>query len=184
MNYEAVADAEEFARAVLKMYSEEQTKLWKELKNRLPSADVELLQKVVALYDIFTLLNTAECVRDLTKDVFDLINRQKAEIERYKGVIKLLEKDVEAAKAEIERLKAELKELDKPNCSLEDVQQEEREQSKYFNLAMECARDKAIKEFVERLKNKIWHHSACNHEMLITTDDIDDLAREMTEVQK
>lgn len=69
-------------------------------------------------------------------------------------------------------------------CPLGDVQQEEREQSKYFNLAMECARDKAIKEFAERLKNKIWHHSACNHEMLITTDDIDDLAREMTEVQK
>lgn len=41
----------------------------------------------------------------------DLINRQQAEIERYKDVIKLLEKDVQTAKAEAvkefaERLKA------------------------------------------------------------------------------
>ena len=54
MNYDAVANMEEIARAVLKMYSEEQTKLWEELKNKLPADDVKLLQKCVALYDIFT----------------------------------------------------------------------------------------------------------------------------------
>lgn len=34
------------------------------------------------------------------KLALDLINRQKAEIERYKGVIKILEKDVAEAKSE------------------------------------------------------------------------------------
>ena len=54
MNYDAVANMEEIARAVLKMYSDEQTKLWEKLKNKLPASDVEILQKDVALYDIFT----------------------------------------------------------------------------------------------------------------------------------
>ena len=36
----------------------------------------------------------------LLEDTLDLINRQQAEIERYKGVIKLLESDVQTAKAE------------------------------------------------------------------------------------
>ena len=80
-------------------------------------------------------------------------------------------------KAEMERLKAELKELDKPNCSLEDVQQEEREQSKYFNLAVECARDKAIKEFARLIIDK-------SQDGVIRAADIPDLVKEMTEVQK
>ena len=54
MNYDAVANMEEIARTVLKMYSEEQTKLWEELKNKLSVTEVEILQKCVALYDIFT----------------------------------------------------------------------------------------------------------------------------------
>lgn len=41
-----------------------------------------------------------DCREELCKDALDLINRQKAEIERYKGVIKLLESDVQAAKTE------------------------------------------------------------------------------------
>lgn len=56
--------------------------------------------------------NTYSCVETLIKDGFNLINRQKAEIERYKGVIKLLENDVQTAKVEAvkefaERLKTE-----------------------------------------------------------------------------
>lgn len=54
MNYDAVANMEEIARTVLKMYSCGQTKLWEELKSRLSASDVEILQKCVALYDIFT----------------------------------------------------------------------------------------------------------------------------------
>ena len=56
---------------------------------------------------------TDEGVNVLHKHALDLINRQKAEIERYKGVIKRLENDVQTAKAEAvkefaERLKAEV----------------------------------------------------------------------------
>lgn len=40
------------------------------------------------------------CCNKLCKEAANLINRQKAEIERYKGVIKILEKDVRDAKAE------------------------------------------------------------------------------------
>lgn len=36
----------------------------------------------------------------LSKDALDLINRQQAEIDRYKGVIQILEKDVAAARNE------------------------------------------------------------------------------------
>lgn len=54
---------------------------------------------------------TDEGVNVLHKHALDLINRQQAEIERYKGVIKLLEKDVLTAKTEAvkefaERLKS------------------------------------------------------------------------------
>ena len=115
----------------------------------------------------------------------DFINRQKAEIERYKGVIKLLEKDVEAAKAEIEKLKAKLKQKNPyeeyGNCvAIGDSLVFTHTLNDYDKLIKDIGTE-AIWEFVERLKNKIWHHSACNHEMLITPDDIYDLAREMTE---
>ena len=55
----------------------------------------------------------ASCVVRLMCDAIDLINRQKAEIDRYKGVIKLLEQDVATAKAEAykefaERLKEKM----------------------------------------------------------------------------
>ena len=42
----------------------------------------------------------ASCVVRLMRDALDLINRQQAEIDRYKGVIKILEKDVAAARNE------------------------------------------------------------------------------------
>lgn len=40
------------------------------------------------------------CANKMAKYAIDLINRQNAEIERYKGVIKILENDIEIAKAE------------------------------------------------------------------------------------
>lgn len=40
------------------------------------------------------------CTEDLMSDALDLINRQKAEIERYLHSIKLLENDVATAKSE------------------------------------------------------------------------------------
>lgn len=46
------------------------------------------------------------CVDELKKSTIDLINSQKAEIERSKGVIKLLEKDAAEARAELKEFKA------------------------------------------------------------------------------
>lgn len=41
-----------------------------------------------------------DCEIELPDYALGLVNRQKAEIERYKGVIKILENDVETAKSE------------------------------------------------------------------------------------
>ena len=49
-----------------------------------------------------------DCRRELIAIALDLINRKDAEIERYKGVIKLLERDVADANKEIERLQEKL----------------------------------------------------------------------------
>ena len=46
------------------------------------------------------LMSVEGCAYELAKNSLYLINRYKADIERYKGVIKLLEKDVAEAKVE------------------------------------------------------------------------------------
>ena len=43
------------------------------------------------------------CKNNLMNNALDLLSRQKAEIERYKGVIKILESDVKAARMEAAR---------------------------------------------------------------------------------
>lgn len=53
------------------------------------------------------IFRTAGCIEELHKAVFVLINRQKEEIERYKGVIKILENDVQASRTEAVREFAE-----------------------------------------------------------------------------
>ena len=76
-------------------------------------------------------LYTASCINKLMEDVFDLINRQKAEIEN-----------------EIKEIKSE-----------------------------------AIKEFAERLKSKLqWDTEFEN--MLVFETDINNVVKEMTEVQE
>ncbi|MBQ8298149.1 MAG: hypothetical protein IJX77_10255 [Ruminococcus sp.] len=49
----------------------------------------------------------AGCIDELHKVVFTLISRQKEEIERYKGVIKILENDVQTSRSETIREFAE-----------------------------------------------------------------------------
>ena len=48
-------------------------------------------------------IDRGDCTEEMAKDAFNLINRQKAEIERYKGVIKILENDVQASRTEVVR---------------------------------------------------------------------------------
>ena len=86
---------------------------------------------------------TCNCSQITANAALDLINRQKAEIERYKGVIKILENDVANAKYE------------------------------------------AIKEFAERLKHFIIPQKADGYTReIVLKRDIDNLVKEMTEVDK
>ena len=112
----------------------------------------------------YRLLDTAECIRDLMKDVFDLISRRKAEIEKLKAKLKQKNPYEEYG-----------------NCvAIGDSLVFTHTLNDYDKLIKEIGTD-AIWEFAERLKNKIWYHPACNRERLITPDYIYDLAREMTE---
>ena len=98
--------------------------------------------------------NTEKCENnDLTEKVLGIINRQKEEIERYKGVIKLLEKDVECEKVEIENLKVELKAMRGADNSY---------------------KNEAIKEFAKLIIDK-------SPGGVIRTADIPDFVKEMTE---
>ena len=96
------------------------------------------------------------CVNRCRKDALDLINRKKAEIERLNVELKAMRGAVYSYKLESERL-------------LQILQQ---------------AQSKAIKEFAELLKRKIWHSGWCNLERTITPEIITNLAKEMTEVEK
>ena len=89
--------------------------------------DNEIINKLSAAADQIT-GGSVSHVRILADDffaIYNLINRQKAEIERYKGVIKLLENDVlttktEAVKEFAERLKATFPSREDKRCTLDD----------------------------------------------------------------
>ncbi len=102
-------------------------------------------------------LYTASCINKLMEDVFDLIDRQKAEIERYKGVIKILENDVANAKYEA------IKEF------------EERLKEKLNNLEYHENSDRktVTKAKLYHVVNWIMHE--------VVPDEIDNLIKEMTE---
>lgn len=91
-------------------------------------------------------------------------------------------------KAEIESLKAKLKQKNPydeyGNCvAIGDSLVFTHTLDDYDKLIKDIGAE-AIKEFAERLKNKIWYSPYCNHYRTITPDYIYDLAREMTEVQE
>lgn len=121
------------------------------------------------------------CSTLMLNAISDLIDRQKAEIERNKGVIKLLEKDVEDEKAEIENLKVELKAMrgaaNSYKLELERKEDElhraKVEISKHFDY-MDSAANEAIKEFAKLIIDK-------SRNGVIRTADIPDLVKEMTE---
>lgn len=124
-------------------------------------------------------LYAGECVCALMKDVFDLINRQKARIKE------LEEKHAEDERVLNDRVQELVNAVSKADqkyiCTLErsiaakDVERERLLQK------LQQAQSEAIKGFAERLKNKIWYNPACNRYRTITPDDIYDLARKMME---
>lgn len=109
------------------------------------------------------------CREWLMKDALDLINRQKAIIEKSEKVEHFADKTIETANAEIESLEKELM-----KCKLE--------KELLYNVSVE-KQNIAIKEFAERLKEKLqWDVEFDNK--LVFESDIDDLVKEMTEEEK
>lgn len=127
--------------------------------------------------------DTEKCENnDLTEKVLGIINRQKARIKE------LEEKHAEDERVLNDRVQESVNAVSKADqkyiCTLErsiaakDVERERLLQK------LQQAQSEAIKDFAKRLKNKIWYNPACNRYMTITPDDIYDLVKEMTEVEK
>ena len=95
------------------------------------------------------------CRQWLMKDALDLINRQKAEIERLYRIIA----DKDYSFAEVTSALRLAKEL------------------------LETEKSEAIKEFAERLKKyAVVNEASLDGEEIIDVDDIDNIVKEMTEV--
>ncbi len=101
-----------------------------------------------------------------TQTLNEIINHQKAEIERYKGVIKLLEDDVASAKKETEVTEMLLEEKNRDISAL------------IFK-----ERSNAIIEFAEMLKDG-FNTDGGTFECSEIEDNIDELVKEMTEVEE
>ena len=108
-----------------------------------------------------------ECgsTKDLTTSALDLINRQKTEIDILIRKKETLRDEVAEQQAEIERLREENTALDGANVLL--------------TVTLQNARAEAIKEFAERLKDQAYINNYCN--LVINTESIDNLVKEMTE---
>lgn len=96
----------------------------------------------------------------------DLINRQRAEIERYKAVIKLLEKDVEKAKNELQQTEMEADIMEE---MLED-------RNKDISDLIFKERENAVTEFAEMLKENADNYIAGEDFVLVS--EIDDALKE------
>ena len=109
------------------------------------------------------------CIVDINilKKALDIIKEQKADIEKLENENKSIRYCYEQAK------------------SYNDTLAESREKNcKKFNMT---TRAEAIKEFAERLKEKCYEDFQETCEMLspyVTDDDIDELVKEMTEVNE
>ena len=120
---------------------------------------------------------SAECER-----LIDMRRKMAWELSNF---VDRKDRVINSQKTEIERLKSKSKQKNPyeeyGNCvAIGDSLIFTHTLNDYDKLIKDIGAE-AIWEFVERLKNKIWYHPACNHKMLITSDYIYDLAREMTE---
>lgn len=93
---------------------------------------------------------------DLLDETINLVNRYKAEIESLKQIIYEDSKEI----IELHR------------------------RIVFWQENLRSSKSETIKEFAERLKQKIWYSGWCNFKMTITPEVITNLVKEMTEVQK
>lgn len=108
-----------------------------------------------------------DCVGIILGDALDLINRQKEEIE-------ILKKKANTPFAKVTFDENKLKKI------VSDV-------AKNIEFNLNLIKSEVIKEFAERLKGKCYEDFQETYEMLspyVTDDDIDDLVKEMTEVNE
>lgn len=96
------------------------------------------------------------CMRNAITNALGFISRQKARIKELEERISYLEESIDCSRKEYNRLLQKMQQL----------------------------KSEAIKEFAERLKNKIWYSDWCNLERTITPEIITTVVKEMTEVQK
>ena len=110
-----------------------------------------------------------DCITKICEYALDLINRQKAEIEKYeKTVGKLFINDDGTAFATLNGNKTEY--ITKNEAEI------------FRNMAVNNAKSEAIKEFAERLKEKADNVRNFNSwQKVVSLDDIDNLVKEMTE---
>ena len=134
-------------------------------------------------------LYTASCLNKLTKDVYHLLNRQKAEIENLKADNEMYQKvncliagQRDDRDKEIEELQTQMEWLTGYNKNLLDA-------NTALSGEIEICKSEAIKEFAERFKRYIdvGHlrppTEICFSELAVI-EMIDNLVKRMTEVQK
>ena len=112
------------------------------------------------------------CMEDLMSDAIDLINRQKAEIERLQMDNKQLQSDVINANQNWDHIKG-LWECEKEK--VESAKQKVICACKMLNTV----KSEAIKEFAEKLKNR----NTTMDKRIISVEIVDNLVKEMTEVE-
>ena len=117
------------------------------------------------------LLGTSDCMNKLMQNAINLINRQKAELS---ALYKIMNKQVE-----------EISELNREVASRGNIEESFQKSTKRFDKRLEktvkAERREAIKEFAERLKKEALINSGYE---VLQAGTIDNLVKEMTEVQK
>ena len=131
--------------------------------------------------NIFFESGNGGCINRCHKDALDLINHRKAEIENLKADNEMYQKvncliagQRDSRDKEIEELQTQMEWLTGYNKNLLDA-------NTALSGEIEICKSEAIKEFAERLKNKIWYSDLCNLERTITPEIITNLVKEMTE---
>lgn len=131
-----------------------------------------------------------EIIKSFGKDIdlIDLIDRQQAEIERLQKEVNLvsiqfqdLQERYEEAQTEIERLKEESSDKERAYTDEYCLRKEWRDKCRQLLIEKQTAKSEAVKEFVERLKEKSYK-TIRNYGLtkdVVEVCDIDNLVKEM-----
>ena len=136
------------------------------------------------------LIEQKEIVK-ITLNLFDLINRQKAIIEKSEKVEHFADKIIETANAEIENLKVENQSLRSAANSLkmhyEEAQAENERLKESLNIELENfateydnkIKAEAYKECIEKVRKLAVGMHPCSDELRVFDNDLDNLLKEL-----